>query len=269
MPFSQKDKRLWIIVQYICVLFVTICITLLIISPLFIFLIALGGMLFIPAFVIACISFFLSLRCNTRHKKILLALNVVNIALVSLLFFGSFNKCNADIMEEHYKEYGGRMEQIYHTLYKKMTPGNTISIEFENGEISLFQISPDGNELIARRNPSEKELDWLLSQSGLEKSTLIWLEEQLNEIGCISISMSRIPNEPYCIGFRRIGMGMYSYIIYPFPLSSHEQKKINESAESIVYSPHVVFEFGGGAFGPQDFAGKSEYLKKKMQPHHE
>ena len=55
-------------------------------------------------------------------------------------------------------------------------------------------------------------------------------------------------------------MGKYDYQIYHRPLSSEEQKKINESDASIVYSPFVVFEYGGGAIGSQNFVGKDEYL---------
>ena len=91
----------------------------------------------------------------------------------------------------------------------------------------------------------------------------------MDEIGCISISLQAIPDAPFCIGFRRIGMGKYYYQIYNIPLSSDEQKKINESEASIVYSPFVVFEYAGGAIGSQNFIGKDEYLKKKMQLYHE
>lgn len=63
-------------------------------------------------------------------------------------------------------------------------------------------------------------------------------------------------------------MGKYDYQIYHRPLSSEEQKKINESDASIVYSPFVVFEYGGGAIGSQNFVGKDEYLKKKMRLRH-
>ena len=35
------------------------------------------------------------------------------------------------------------------------------------------------------------------------------------------------------------------------------------------FSPFVVFEYAGGAIGSQNFIGKDEYLKKKMQLYHE
>ena len=264
------DKRFWITIQYICVLLLTVCFTGLLVSDLiFVWFIAIFFWLFIPAVIVACISFFCSLRCNSKHKKILLILNVVNILLFSSLFFNPSNRCDADIMERHYTEYGGRMEQIYRNLYSKMTPGCSVEIEFEHGDVSIFHFSNGSGEMESNWEPSEEKIDSLLIQSGLNRNSLTWLEKELEEIGCISISLQTSPDAPFCIGFRRIGMGKYDYQIYHRPLSSDEQEKINESEASIVYSPFVVFEYSGGAFGSQNFIGKDEYLKKKKQLHHE
>ena len=269
LDMKLTDKPLWITIQYICVLFLTVCFSGLLVTDLFVWYIAIFFWLFIPAVIVACISFICSLRCNSRHKKILLILNGANILLVSFLFFNPSNRCDADIMEKHYKEYGGRMEQIYRNLYNKMTSGCSVEIEFEHGDVSIFHFSNGNGEMDSNWDPSEEKIDSLLIQSGLDRNSLIWLQKELDEIGCISISMQTVPDAPFCIGFRRIGMGKYDYQIYHRPLSSEEQKKINESDASIVYSPFVVFEYGGGAIGSQNFVGKDEYLKKKKQFNYE
>lgn len=261
---TPNDKPLWITTQYICVLFLTVCLTGILVSDgVFVFFIAMFFWLFIPAVIIACISFICSLRCNNKHKKILLSLNGVNILLLLFIFFHPFNRCDADIMEEHYKEYGGRMERLYRNLYNKMTPGSCVEIEFEHGDVSIFHFSNGSGEIDSNWDPSEGKIDSLLIQSGLDRNSLIWLKKELDEIGCISISMQAVPDAPFCVGFRRAGMGKYDYQIYHKPLSSDQQNKINESETSIVYSPFVVFEYGGGAIGSQNFKGKGEYLKKK------
>ena len=157
------------------------------------------------------------------------------------------------------------MEQIYRNLYDKMTPGCYVEIEFEHGDVSIFHFSNGVGEMESNWKPSEEKIDSLLIQSGLDRKFLTWLKKELDEIGCISISMQAVPDAPFCIGFRRIGMGKYDYQIYHRPLSSDDQKKVNESETSIVYSPFVVFEYGGGALGSQNFIGKDEYLKKKAQ----
>ncbi|MDE5981358.1 MAG: hypothetical protein K2G61_05330 [Bacteroidaceae bacterium] len=258
------DKPFWITIQYICVLLLTVCFTGLLVSDLiFVWFIAMFFWLFIPAVIVACISFICSLRYNSKHKKILLILNVVNILLFSFLFFNPSDRCDADIMESHYIEYGGRMEQIYCNLYNKMTPGCSVEIEFEHGDVSIFHLSNGNGGMDSNWDPSEEKIDSLLVQSGLDRLSLTWLEKELDEIGCISISMQAVSDAPFCVGFRRVGMGKYDYQIYHNPLSYDEQEKINESDASIVYSPFVVFEYGGGAIGSQNFIGKDEYLKRK------
>lgn len=264
------DNPSWITIQYICVLFLTTCLLGIYLPYLAAvwFIAVLFCWLTIPAVIIDGISFFYSLRCNTKHKKILLTLHVMNILLFSFWFFKLDERCDADIMESHYIEYGGHMKQIYRNLYDKMTPGCSVEIEFEHGDVSIFHLSNGNGEMDSNWDPSEEKIDSLLTQSGLDKKSLAWLEKELDKIGCISISMEAIPDAPYCIGFRRVGMGKYDYHIYHKPLSSEEQKKINESETSVVYTPFVVFEYGGGAIGSQNFVGKDEYLKKKMQLHH-
>ena len=263
------DKPLWITIQYICVLFLTVCFTGLLVSDLFIWFIAIFFWLFIPAVIVACISLVCSLKCNSRHKKVLLILNMVNILLFSSLFFNPSARCDADVIEKHYKEYGERMEKIYRNLYNKMTSGCSVEIEFEHGDVSIFHFSNDNGEMDSNWNPSEEKIDSLLIQSGLDRNSLTWLQKELDEISCISISMQTVPDAPFCVGFRRVGMGKYDYQIYHRPLSSDEKKKINESEASIVYSPFVVFEYAGGAIGSQNFIGKDEYLKKQTQSRQE
>ena len=267
---TLTDKPFWITIQYICVVFLTVCFTGLLVSDgIFVWFIAIFFWLFILAFIVACISFICSLRCNSKHKKILLIFNVVNIILFSFLFFNPSGRCDADIMESHYAEYGGRMEHIYRYLYDKMTPGCSVEIEFEHGDVSIFHFSNGNGVMESNWDPSEEKIDSLLIQSGLDRNSLAWLEKELNEIGCISISLQAVPDAPFCIGFRRVGMGKYDYHIYQRPLSSDEQKEINESDAAIVHSPLVVFEYGGGAIGSQNFIGKDEYLKKKAQLQYE
>lgn len=91
------DKSSWITIQYICVSFLTVCFIGLIASDIFVFFIGILFQLFIPAVIIACISFICSLRCNSKHKKILLVLNVVNILLFLFWLLNPSERCNADI----------------------------------------------------------------------------------------------------------------------------------------------------------------------------
>ncbi|MBD5367094.1 MAG: hypothetical protein HDR82_08870 [Bacteroides sp.] len=167
-------------------------------------------------------------------------------------------------MEDHYTEYCGRMEQIYRNLYDKMTPGCYVHIEFEHGDVSIFHFSNSNGEGESNWDPSEEKIDSLLTQSGLDRKSLAWLETELDKIGCISISMQAKPDKPFSIGFRRIGMEKYSFQFYDRPLSLEEQERINAQENLIVFNDSTVFEYGSGAFGSLNFPGKEEYLKKKI-----
>ena len=109
---NQTDNSVWMAIQYVCAVIVTVCLIGIIATPVFIFIVAFAFWFSIPAFIVSLISFFGSLRCDTKHKKILLTLHAVNILLLSYLFFSPANRCDADIMEDHYIEYGDNMEHI-------------------------------------------------------------------------------------------------------------------------------------------------------------
>ncbi len=254
----------WILTQYVSVLLTAICfIGLGVTASDFGWVVAFLFWLFIPANIITCISFFWSLNCRTKHKKILLVLNIINILLVLFWWFNPANKCDAEIMEQHYIKYGDRMKQIYEELNNKLNSDCSVSIEFENGNVSMFHFKDGIEELESNWDPSEEKIDSLLCESGLDRCSLKRLEQNLEEIGCISISVQPDSVGSYSIGFRRIGMGMYYYQIYNKPLSIEEQEEIRESDASILYSPTVAFKYAGGAIGNQVFIGKEDYLKKK------
>lgn len=64
----------WKTIQYISAIVATSAIALLWINDVVgILIIALMFWLFVPALIISTVSFFLSLKCNIRHKRILLA----------------------------------------------------------------------------------------------------------------------------------------------------------------------------------------------------
>ena len=67
------DNPLWITTQYICVLFLTVCFTFLLVSDLFVWFIAILFWLFIPAVIVACI-------CITpEYSSIILTIGVCYI----------------------------------------------------------------------------------------------------------------------------------------------------------------------------------------------
>lgn len=248
--------------QYISVLFVTLCLVALCFDAIFIWVIILLIWLFIPALIVAVISFFKSLGFDTRNKRILVILNILNVLIFIFVFFNPTNRQMTEKMEEHYIENGDKMEKLYSTLYDKLAPCSYVDIEFEYGKVSRFDFSDGLNDIEQTWNPSEEKVDSLLNESGLDRATLDWLQKSLQDIGCHSIA-TNTREDWYTIGYRRIGMGEYFYKIYHTPLTTSQQDSINDLSYKIVYSPTVVFEYGSGAIGSENFEGKEEYLKKK------
>lgn len=286
---GNSNNGVWIWLQYISVLLITVALVWLLVDELTaVLVIAICWIIFLPAFVVAVISLFGSLRLNTRNKRILSGLHFVNAVLLCIWLFYPGTKCDADIMEKHYLKYGKRMEEVYCKLYETLTPGCYVEIEFERGKVSIFHFAGSGEkpdtvqdssavipvyrlpgglaEIEQNWNPGEEKVDSLLSACGLDRKSLKELQEGLKDAGCISIAMKAEPDGPFVLGFRRIGLGMYSYKIFHQPLSPEEQRELNGWDTDIVFSPYVVFEYAGGAVGTQHFIGKEEYLERKGSP---
>ena len=66
------------------------------------------------------------------------------------------------------------------------------------------------------------------------------------------------------IHFRRVGMGRYSYNIYSRPLTEKEKCNAIEDLALIPYNEYCIFEYGGGAIGPQTFTirEREEFMKR-------
>lgn len=261
---QSPSTHTWVIVQYLSAIIVSAAIILLWIDKLVGFMIVAFAFLFvIPAFVISLISFFKSLRFNTRHKRIFLIWHVVNILAVLLMIFNSNDRCDANIMEEHYTKYHAQMENLYHKVRQQLKPGCSVYIEFEKRKISLFSVSTEDKHGGNSYNLNEENIDSLLMVSGLDRKALNDIEDTLDDIHCISIAVSASPDKPYEIGFRRVLMDKYDFVIYPYALSQKEQERVAADPCNILYSPHVVFRYGIGAVSNSNFPGKEEYLQSR------
>ena len=259
----------WKTTQYISAIVATSAIAILWIDDVVgILIIALMFWLFVPALIISTVSFFLSLQCNIRHKRILLAWHSLNILALILWITNPNSNCNADIMEKHYESHKENFCELYQYVNNHLKPGCGISLEFENEKVSIFHVIGENGLWSNEWNPTEERIDSLLKESGLNRKHLDYIKKELKKTHCISIKAFDDPTLPYTIGFRRIGMGMYSFKIYNRILSADEKKIIDEDCSTILYTSSVVFEYSGGAIGNQCFIGKEEYLKNKAKKKH-
>lgn len=254
----------WTIVQYCSAIIISASIILLWIDWLTgILIVALGFLLFLPALLVSVISFCTSLKCNTSRKRVLLIWHIANILAIFLWIYNPNDKCDAHIMEAHYLEYHTQMDNLYRHVYHRLKPGYGIYLEFENSRITVFHVHTGNGKGENSWEPSKGKVDSLLILSGLDRKNLHDIEKALDDMHCISISVTASPDKPYGIGFRRVLLDKYDYLIYPKALTSGQQDTISSDPGNILYSPQVVFRYNTGAIGNLNFPGKEEYLQSR------
>lgn len=100
--------------------------------------------------------------------------------------------------------------------------------------------------------------EWNVSSEILQKDSLRdllkWSEDEVTELkikldkaNCISVE----DGEPIKIGFKRSGLGMYSFNI--FQDIQTDRSEYSGKCEYIMIDRNLMLEYGGGAIGPQCF----------------
>ena len=221
-----------------------------------------------PLMVWAIIVFLQSFWKKGFLWKIYLIWGCVIIILVGAYFispakFG--NKCNPEIMAEHYDNNVSGLRDLIDYTNQSLDKGAEMRLEFEHSGISIFHVKR--NDSIWSCNwdvSSDEKIDSLMQVVGLSHEELKNIRRKLKEIGCISIETATTHSDYADIGFRRVGLGMYSYRIYNRPVNAEERKEYLEDPMFIPYTDKVLFIYGGGAIGPQSFREdiKEEFMKK-------
>ena len=138
-------------------------------------------------------------------------------------------------------------------LYIEVTAPSRI---FETEETIDIKITPPG-----RGFPLFQEWGMTNNSAQLKEalSILQWNTEKLTTIktllqaaNCISIENGEI----ITIGFARMGMGKYSFMLFQKDLSSEQVKAYNDGCTYIYYRNNIVLQYGGGAIGPQCFPNR-------------
>lgn len=153
-------------------------------------------------------------------------------------------------LAENYNEKEKEIKDLINFTNKNTPKGTKIHIELEGNELTIFHIN---NDSIKSSNwnidINSKKADSLLNIIGWTNKKLEKLEIKLEEANCISISNGN----PCNIGWQRSGMGMYMYNLFEENLNDSLINSYNDSCSYIFYKENIVFQYGGGAFGPQCF----------------
>jgi hypothetical protein len=204
-------------------------------------------------------------------KKIIKALLVLLLTGIGisggfLIWFlyicGAFQKDYTP--KELVENFNKKQLEIYDLkkYYNDIVPQNKfVEIEFENDkELARFGITPLGNTdgnygtsfLEWNLKVNTPRMDSILSTIGWSRATLKTVKEKLDNANCIQIESG----EPAKIGFKRTGMGMYSFNVFDKPLTDSLRNLYRDSCTYIIFNNKLILEYGGGAIGPQCFYNK-------------
>ena len=225
--------------------------------------------LFVPAIIVSIYFTIASCRLRDRWQKGLFAWGVFNVLFfgASLIHESRIQQCDAFFMAKHYEKNKKEMDELAEYADRALDDSIYVHLEFEDGEVAIFHVSSKGNSNIASywNDEAEQKKDSLMSVVGLTPEEYGNIRQRLDRIDCIGIKKDTShPNGKTVIYFRRVLMGMYSFILFDNPINQEEKDRFMKGGEYIPFSDRVIFQYGGGAFGKQYFTKdeREEFLSK-------
>ena len=206
---------------------------------LLIWVLMIVGWIIIP---LALITIFASRKLSCFRHFATLGITVFNIVffLLFLAFEYPQRRCNPDIMQSYYESHKAELDSLCNYSRCIANNGCDYHVEFEDG-VNIRSL--------------QKEM-------GIDDKELNELKKRLDALGCFSVRVSSENNGAVEIGFRRVSMSAYYFIIFPDSMSNENYKHYLDDVRYIPYNHRVIFEYGSPAFGDTTFPGRVEYLKK-------
>jgi hypothetical protein len=238
-----KEDKMILLLKYIVMVLVTILIySLWKTDATIIFLAAALFFITIPLLIASLVIFIKSCGLRTLNQRILFGIGIFNI----LFFLFSFlsEKCSPEQMAGFYEDNKVELNTLAAYTHKALIPKSTLTLEFEDDTIAIFHVKAPHDTLISQHwDDANVKRDSLMKVVGLSQEELEHIKTDLKKLGCISISTDS-HSEYTEIGYKRVGMGMYSFILNHRGMTPKEYKAYRESEEFIPYNKYVVFEFG-------------------------
>ena len=193
-------------------------------------------------------------------SSIILGLFVIGFIIFNLMIasaFGAFDKTYS--VTELKEEYFSKEKEIQDVInyYDFIKPKDyTVDIEFTDEKLlsRLTIYKKDSSKVVYQKwdvpigEMQSQELTTYLEWSGNEVKTL---KEKLDKANCISVE----DGEPIKIGFKRSGMGMFSFVI--FRNKGKDIQNFNNGCDYIMVNRNIALQYGGGAIGTQCFPNKN------------
>jgi len=202
-------------------------------------------------------------------KKILIGISIlIGIGLIAYIgwwimiisAFGGFDKdYSVTELKENFEKNKSEIYELKNYFDEIVPKNRFVEIEFKNDN-TLFRFGIEALDSTAGDPNGPMFLEWdlktntsrmdsIIRPMGWTIKTLKTLKEKLDNADCIQIESG----EPTKIGFKRSGMGMYSFNIFDKPIPDSLKAHYNDSCTYILVNNRLVLEYGGGAIGRQCF----------------
>lgn len=220
----------------------------------------------LPAIVLSIVFFVMGLRWRDIWQRIAVVWGGLNLLMLILYFLvqAPNQRCNPDIMAKHYEEHHTEMEELHRYLHSALKDSCEVTLEFKRNRLERFHVRGSDCIYSAHWDKERQHKDSLMAIAGLSQEEYDNIRKQLKEMGCIGIEYSQSSPERLTIWFRRVGMGLYSYMILNRPATNEEKSLAIEDWLLIPYNDHCFFRYDGGAIGPISFSKeeREDFLKK-------
>ena len=225
----------------------------------------------IPAMTVFLIAFVKSFWWKSGWHKAMFGcgLGTILLLVAYLLFWAPETRCNPDIMAEHYEKHKAEMEEFCDYMQSALADSTSVTLEFKGNRLEMFHVAGADADRYSNfwNEEARGKRDSLMAVVGLTMDEYNGIRKRLKSMGCIGVEASRITPDCTALWFRRVGMGMYDYVLYSRSLSDEEKEKVLEDYSIIPYNDHVLFRYGSGAIGSDAFpSGTKEKFLKKHAP---
>ncbi|TYZ06441.1 hypothetical protein FY528_18205 [Hymenobacter lutimineralis] len=176
----------------------------------------------------------------------------IGYVIYMLMIFSAFGLFDKDYTRQDLiTSYSEHHEAIQDAIgfYASVVPPEK---EVEDDAISRIVVKEGSNKNPTYTYASDykpAKIDSIVSSLGWTQTMLDKLQEKLEAADCISIQNG----EPAKLGFKRSGMGMYSFNVFKKPIPDSLREQYARSCTYLIQSDELVLEYGGGAMGPQCF----------------
>lgn len=218
---------------------------------------------FIPLILVWLYLLFRSRKVLTWNHLLVIGINVFNLMfiLMNLLIERPHHVCNPKIMETYYEAHKADLDSLSRYANSILDDSCSFELEFENGKVAMFHAWKNG-EGSSNWDVESSKVKELCDFVGIDKQEFRGLKKRLDDLGCISVAASSSTSEPVEIGFRRVMMSAYSFLVYPDSMGNEKYEEYYDSEMYIPYNGRVVFVYGSPAFGSMNFPGREEYMNR-------